>query len=328
MATTAAIQIIGASSLQEFESNIRLISLLTAENFGDRINLVNGIADPYTDETDIDIATSVNESYDASGDFYEGTSGTSVVGDGVGTNSGDFTLGGGLGAARNGNTSETAANSALTSSSSGDSFYQVDWGAGNDKVITQFEIWGPNDAAFFSTASGTAKLQGSANASSWNDLSAADALPTGASAQDTITATDTSTAYRYHRIVMNSGSTNVRRIAELRFTEQNPPSDLTLVSNSFTAESVPSTGRIHIQIRENETVTVNTDFTAEVSRDNGTTWTLGTLVKVADLADSTVAYEDSDVDISGQPTGTSMKYRIKTLNNKDIEIHGTILQWS
>jgi len=37
------------------------------------------------------------------------------------------------------------------------------------------------------------------------------------------------------------------------------------------------------------------------------------------------------VDISGQPAGTSMKYKVETLNqsaSKETRIHGVSLQWS
>ena len=34
------------------------------------------------------------------------------------------------------------------------------------------------------------------------------------------------------------------------------------------------------------------------------------------------------VDISGQPSGTSMKYKIETLNNKNLKLHGASLLWA
>ena len=103
--------------------------------------------------------------------------------------------------------------------------------------------------------------------------------------------------------------------------------NMTLVSDAFTADSAPDKGRIHIQAKPNETITVNTDLTAEISRNGGTTFTTATLVAKETLADGTIAYEDADVDISGQSSGTSMKWRIKTLNTKDVEVHGVVLQW-
>jgi hypothetical protein len=37
---------------------------------------------------------------------------------------------------------------------------------------------------------------------------------------------------------------------------------------------------------------------------------------------------EGTADISGQPSDSDMKYRLKTLNNKDIDVTGTVFQWS
>ena len=103
---------------------------------------------------------------------------------------------------------------------------------------------------------------------------------------------------------------------------------MTLVSNAFTASLAPATGRIHIQVNPIDSITINTDLTAEISRDSGTTWTAATLALTETLSDGTLAYEDNSMTISGQPSGTGMKYRIKTLNTKNIRIHGAVLQWA
>tara|TARA_R110000823_G_scaffold14649_1_gene48163 strand:+ start:479 stop:1612 length:1134 start_codon:yes stop_codon:yes gene_type:complete len=104
--------------------------------------------------------------------------------------------------------------------------------------------------------------------------------------------------------------------------------NMTLVSDPFTADAVPATGRIYFHLTQNESITINTDVTAEISRDNGSNFTTATLALVQTLADGTKTYADSSVDISGQPSGTAMKYRIKTLNTKDVELLGVVFQWS
>ena len=118
---------------------------------------------------------------------------------------------------------------------------------------------------------------------------------------------------------------------ELTTTTGDPPA-LTLVSNAFVADTPPSIGRIHVQVAlraasTTQAFTVNDDLTAEISRDGGPTFTAATLVLKEILKDGTEAYEDNNVNISGQPSGNQMKYRIKTLNNKAIRIHGAVLQW-
>ena len=63
------------------------------------------------------------------------------------------------------------------------------------------------------------------------------------------------------------------------------------------------------------------------SADDGATWTTAVLAAAGSLADGTKTYEAIGIDISGQPSGTDMRYRIETDNAKDVEIHGAILKW-
>jgi hypothetical protein len=73
--------------------------------------------------------------------------------------------------------------------------------------------------------------------------------------------------------------------------------------------------------------TLNTDFFLEVSRDSGTTWTAATLETDAVFTGSVVILVADEVDITGQPAGTTGTYRIRTANGKNIRVHGVYLQW-
>ena len=116
-----------------------------------------------------------------------------------------------------------------------------------------------------------------------------------------------------------------------RPTSATGPGNLTLVSNAQTAQAAPTTGRLMIyEEASTGSVTLNTDLKGYVSRDNGTTYTQVT------LADDTT-YEtgkrlvSGSVDISGQPSGTNMKYKIETLNQsatKVCRLHGASLLWA
>ena len=44
------------------------------------------------------------------------------------------------------------------------------------------------------------------------------------------------------------------------------------------------------------------------------------------LADGTKAYEDAAVDLSGQTAGSSLLWRVRTANTKNIEVHGVYVQ--
>ena len=101
----------------------------------------------------------------------------------------------------------------------------------------------------------------------------------------------------------------------------------TIVSATFTATSEPSTARIVVFEENVDTPTLNTDIIASVSRD-------GTNFSNATLSDSGYVTGSSGqriltgtVDISGQPTGTSMRWKLALANNQ-IKIHGVSLSWA
>ena len=79
------------------------------------------------------------------------------------------------------------------------------------------------------------------------------------------------------------------------------------------------------------TATLNTDIKGFISRDSGTTFTQGTLVDEGSYGTSTkriVAFHD--LDISGQPSGTSICYKITTHNqsaSKSTRVHAVSHGW-
>lgn len=103
--------------------------------------------------------------------------------------------------------------------------------------------------------------------------------------------------------------------------------NMVLVSQVLNAIAEPDTVRFAVQVIEADAATVNVDFTLEVSRDGGTTWTMATLVQTS-ITGTVKMYEAGDIDMYGQPSGTSMVYRFKTLNNKMITIVSVVFQWS
>ena len=112
------------------------------------------------------------------------------------------------------------------------------------------------------------------------------------------------------------------------FPGSTPATGTTLLSRSFTATTTPDKARLAIQAASSASFTLNTDLMAAVSRDGGTTWATSTLVMMGTaLEDGTTLYGDSNIDVSTQPSGTSMKYRILTANSKAITIYGAVFQW-
>ena len=104
--------------------------------------------------------------------------------------------------------------------------------------------------------------------------------------------------------------------------------DMTLVSNSQTADSVPSSVRSVMLYDPVSATTLGTDFTLEVSRDGGTTFTELTLSKSADYDANVEILTTDSTSISAQPSGTGVVYRIKTLNDKEVRVHGVYFQWA
>jgi len=106
---------------------------------------------------------------------------------------------------------------------------------------------------------------------------------------------------------------------------------MTLVSNATTAEAEPTKGDLVMTYTNGAgTATVNTDIKGWVSRDNGTTYTQFTLADDGDTGGHTILTAH-DLDISGQPSGTSMRYKITTHNqsvSKQTRIQAVSLGWS
>ena len=101
----------------------------------------------------------------------------------------------------------------------------------------------------------------------------------------------------------------------------------TIVSNAFTASSEPSTSRIVVFQENVSSTTLNTDIVASVSRDGGSNFTNVTLADEGYVTGSSGQRILSGVaTISGQPSGTSMRWKLALANNQS-KIHGVSLSW-
>ena len=124
----------------------------------------------------------------------------------------------------------------------------------------------------------------------------------------------------------NVGESDTITIPTAEYSTSSGTDNMTLISESNTASAQPDNARIVLFEEDVDSVTINTDLKAYVSRDGGTTWTQITLSDEGDYETGKQILSGS-VDISGQPAGTSMEYKIITLNAKDLKIHGTGLLW-
>jgi hypothetical protein len=105
-------------------------------------------------------------------------------------------------------------------------------------------------------------------------------------------------------------------------------SDLVLTSTNFGSNlGTPDTSRLMI-LKEDvaDTVVLNTDLVARVSRDNGVTWNDVTLQFDAEYDGGIDAVSGTST-VTNQPSDTNMLYRIESKNNKAVRIHGTSQFW-
>lgn len=106
-----------------------------------------------------------------------------------------------------------------------------------------------------------------------------------------------------------------------------PATPSTLTSSTFLASSVPGRARAVMLHEPVQATDLANDLLLEVSRDGGTTYTTLPLELDADFDADVDILTSGSVDISSQPSGSNINYRITTANNKQQRIHGTWIQW-
>jgi len=102
----------------------------------------------------------------------------------------------------------------------------------------------------------------------------------------------------------------------------------TIVSDTFTASSVPTSSRIVVFEEDVDSPTLNTDIIASISRDGGSNFTNATLSDSGYVTGTSgQRILTGQATISGQPSGQSMRWKLALANNQ-VKIHGVSLQWS
>ncbi len=316
-------------------NNILLNAFRIAINGGlSVLNMADGIVDEFEDETGVDTGGSTNETYDATGDLYTNKEITAYTNSGgQGNRTGSITVtttvtlaGGTINNLVDGGFADNNSDSAPFNVQTVAGLYiKFDFGVGASKVIDEAKFYQSG-----STSHGTWKWQGSDNDSSWTDIGGTFSLQGDTSGLPALTTLNGNiTGYRYYRLLGVSGSTNLSPWnREIEFQIGEATKDMTLISNSVTAETAdPTEARIVLFEEDVVSITENTDLKAYASRDGGTTWTQITLADEGDFGTGKRILAGT-ADISGQPTGTSMKYKIDTLNTKLLRLHGAALQWS
>ena len=120
-----------------------------------------------------------------------------------------------------------------------------------------------------------------------------------------------------------------------------PCDNMVLQSSSFEAEELPTSARITIfqaYTQDNMwPIDNNVDIKAYISRDGGVTFTQATLAVESnlfneafynDILKTNVNFYVGTVDLSSQPEGTSMVWKITSHNNKDLLIRAVGFNWA
>jgi hypothetical protein len=128
-------------------------------------------------------------------------------------------------------------------------------------------------------------------------------------------------------------------------TQSVPCNNMVIQSEGYEADTIPTSARIVIFEQDAvksyepevvETIIPNTDIKVYISRDGGTTFTQATDLKyefniyqevIWGSIYNNVNFLVGTVDLSSQPNGKEMVYKITTHNNKDLLIRSVAVNW-
>lgn len=297
--------------------NEAILALEIADLKGSRLGMKGGVADAFDDETGV--ATKTNATYDATNDWYVPTStaGSRISG---------ATPSGLVNTPANINDNNTAtigswAGSDLTGVAiNSRKLAQLD--LGSVQTITKIEAVGYYQSVGANSLTG---LYYSTDGVNWTQLGAnlsVNQTPTTTSVTGSVSA-------RYVALILFAGSYSgaTVNLQDLNAYGVGTISNMTLRSVAYAAASVPTTGRIAVQIVETDTITPNADLIARMSRNGGTTWATGSL-SVAHSLIGPKMLEAAGIDLTGMSSGTSMIWEITTANGKNVAVSGVVAQWS
>lgn len=298
-----------AAYLMSIESLFR-----ETENHG----LLAGISGPGVfDGFDTDsLATKTNATYDATNDKYHNPGVASSTKTTITAGMLTITGFGSPSASEmvNGTTAADEGGFPTASTAAGGAHVVIDFGS-----AVEFVKWSQYIRSAVST--GLWKIQYSSDNIVWNDTDSGTTEFSSFGQWYHITWTSVG-AYRYWKMVNTASTAGQGWHSELELFEQDDPANMTLIPSNTTVTVDPTDLRFDLIIKEVDALTLGTDLTVRGTRDGGTTYSDCTLTKIGTLPGGD-SHIKATVDVSGQPTGTAMKYELKSLNNKEIELKFT-----
>lgn len=202
-------------------------------------------------------------------------------------------------------------------------YYKFDFGSA--KVIDEAKVY----CVAGTPANGTWLWQYSLDNTTWTQV----ASVTWNTATQTMTLTGVpSTGARYYRFIKSGTSGVMSNIYYSEFEFKIAPAplgttNLTVFSTALAAAAVPTSAKLVARVKEVDSIALNTDLIFSVSRNGGANWTAFSMTKKF-TANSIAVYESAALDISSQPSGTSVKWKAASANNKNYEIRDIYIYWS
>ncbi len=302
------------------KQDVNTLWLEVAQNRASYINMIDGLSDSYGDSNGVDSTDSTNISF-VSGGIVRAVAGVVVSPINM--------------------TSNTVPAPYVASSTSGattayklfdgttsweitplNDWNKIDLGVG--ELVGSYSITPGVNSTTYSWRSWT--FQGSNDDSTWTTLDTRTNITSWPATGTPVVFTCTAGTYRYFRWTPTAHGGAAAAAQRLQAISATPAgSTYTVISEPFTADAVPTTSVIGVQATGANTL--NTDLIVYASRDDGTTWTAGTLSEVYTVSGGVKYYETAEIDISGQPSGTAMRYKVYADNTYVTEINATIFKW-
>jgi hypothetical protein len=311
---------VGATAAEKI--NIMLNSFRIEEQGGLTVQgMVDGVSDVFTDQSGVDTDTSTDETYNATYDYYENAGGYTVdqCEGGTATGSTEYTP-----AALAFNNSALANNNWYNYPSTLPAWLQYEFTA--PKTIAKYTLTNDWEGPYRMP---TVWVFQGYNGTTWDDLDTVSSGQTWTGTQTREFLVDAPAEYTIYRLYITDTTgtyDDYVMVSEMEMMEAITPNNSVIVSDTFTALSQPDTAFVTVWHEDVAACTPNTDFTVEASRDAGTTWTVGTLALAATLDAAEIL--TCSIDISAQPAGTSMRWRVKFFNTLSQRLRGVGLQWS
>lgn len=285
-------------------------------------------ADSFAATTYVDVAGATNLSI-GTGLLKPTSSSTyAQISQASGTTIGNMTVNGGLAAAFDGNDTQAYASCAAYAVAGGQGFIGKDWGSGVTRLVEKVDVISTTDYGFTGgTSNVQVTVQGSQDNTNWTTLFSQTFANVATGQTRTITEADgllIGTAYRYHRVsIQDLTGSLYAKVAELKFyTATHSTSNFSVTSSSITVASVPSSVMPIARIKHVDAATPGTDYNLFVSRDGGATYSAAASLTswFTDPSDGARIVYGAPLNVSGQPSGSNVRIKLTSANNKNIEL--------